>query len=191
MFSTFIKEKSPAFFAVSAIFSGSLMYLPEKTIAHLGLNQFIEENTVWIGAAFLFSIAYLVVSAVVFLGKYLKKSLAVRSRKKFSKLEQKRYMANLTFEEVLYLVPFLIGRNSLYLKQEDGVRGGLEAKEILYRSATVGSMVSGFAYNIQPWALDYMKENPDTYVRHVGVLDSEDAVKALYNDGYPWEAIGW
>jgi hypothetical protein len=49
---------------------------------------------------------------------------------------------------------------SLVLSYMDGVANGLELTRIIYRSSTLGSD-SGFAYNIQPWAWEYLKKNPD------------------------------
>ncbi len=43
---------------------------------------------------------------------------------------------------------------------EDGVAGGLVAKHILYRSSSIGGRLTGFAHNIQPWAREYLTDNP-------------------------------
>ncbi|MBI3319988.1 MAG: superinfection exclusion B family protein [Candidatus Omnitrophica bacterium] len=48
-----------------------------------------------------------------------------------------------------------------YFQIEDGVIQGLVAVDVLYRSAQVGHLLSGFAYNIQPWAWEYLNRHPD------------------------------
>jgi hypothetical protein len=47
---------------------------------------------------------------------------------------------------------------------DDGVIQGLVAEKILYRSANVGSLITGFAYNVQPWAWDFLNANPHVLV---------------------------
>ena len=190
-FTTFIKEKSPAFFAVVALFSGCLLYLPQTTKVRLGLDGFILEHNSWIGAAFLFSTVSVLVSFFVFLSKLVRKSYRKRERNKNVELTQKSYMEKLTYTEILYLIPFLTGVNSINFRQQDGTRGGLEAKDIIYRSSNMGNVLTGFAYNIQPWALDYLNNNPELYERHVGKLETPDDVKRLYRDGRPWESRPW
>ncbi len=37
----------------------------------------------------------------------------------------------------------------------------LEAYGILYRVATVGTLYTGFAYAIAPWALRYLSKHPE------------------------------
>jgi hypothetical protein len=38
---------------------------------------------------------------------------------------------------------------------------GLVQEKILYQSSTVGSWRRGFAFNIQPWAWDYLQKHLD------------------------------
>jgi hypothetical protein len=40
----------------------------------------------------------------------------------------------------------------------DGVVGGLDER-VLYRASNLGQSVDYFAYNIQPWAWDYLNEH--------------------------------
>ena len=41
----------------------------------------------------------------------------------------------------------------------DGVVGGLEGERVLYRASSLGCSVDYFAYNIQPWAWEYLNEH--------------------------------
>ena len=47
------------------------------------------------------------------------------------------------------------------LKINDGVVQGLVANRIIYRSASTGSLVEGFAHNITDAAWDYIHANPE------------------------------
>ena len=50
---------------------------------------------------------------------------------------------------------------SLQLGSMDGIAGGLVAKNILFRSSSLGTADAYFAYNIQPWAWVYLKKHPE------------------------------
>lgn len=101
--------------------------------------------------------------------------------------KRREYIDNLTELEILYLLPYVVGETTITFSMMDGVRGGLEAKDIIYRAANVGSKIEGFAYNIQPWALDYLRRHPETYERHVGKVTNWDDLKRIYKNGFPWE----
>jgi Super-infection exclusion protein B len=61
-------------------------------------------------------------------------------------------LRNLTPEEKTVLADFILFQTkSQNLDFQSGVTNGLEHAHIIYRSATVGSLMSGFAYNLQPW----------------------------------------
>ena len=75
---------------------------------------------------------------------------------------EKEALQGLTGDERTYLAPFVLGgENTVYFHVQDGVAGGLEAKEIIYRASTVGDMINGFAFNLQPWARQYLEEHPE------------------------------
>jgi hypothetical protein len=41
----------------------------------------------------------------------------------------------------------------------DGMVGGLQAERIIYRASSLGQSFDYFAYNIQPWAWEYLNKN--------------------------------
>lgn len=67
---------------------------------------------------------------------------------------------NLTFEEKKILRVYIYGNTrTQVLLVQDGIVQGLVSENILYRSANLGTMMGGFAFNIQPWARDYLQAN--------------------------------
>lgn len=67
----------------------------------------------------------------------------------------------LTPDEKSYLAAYVLDDvNTQYMQIDDGIAGGLNAKGIIYRASNVGDMLRGWAYNIQPWAKDYLREHP-------------------------------
>jgi len=70
-------------------------------------------------------------------------------------------LRNLTAEERELLAKYVDGgTRSQDLDIRDGVVQGLADAGILYRSASVSKFYTSFAHNIQPWAWDYLTENP-------------------------------
>ena len=191
LISAFLKEKSPAFFSVIVMCSATLLFGPRKLIDTLGLEPFIEEYRTLIGAAFLFSFAFIIVLLLSWLFKKIIRFFTSKSNYKKSEKLRAEYMENLTREEVLYLLPFWGGLNTLVFPMDDGVRGGLDAKGIIYRASNTGSVLTGFAYNIQPWALEFLKKHPETYEKHVGKIETPEDFEALYKNGKPWERRLW
>ena len=43
---------------------------------------------------------------------------------------------------------------------QDGIIGGLRNKTVVFVASNMGSMLEGFAFNLQPWARTYLEENP-------------------------------
>ena len=69
-------------------------------------------------------------------------------------------LKHLTPVECKYLVNYIHKHTqTAYFAPSDGVVGGLESKGILYRSSSLGR-VHNFAYNIQPWAYEQLRKNP-------------------------------
>src|SRR5947209_1159978 len=52
-----------------------------------------------------------------------------------------------------------------YLSIMDGVVTGLAAEDILYRASNASYSATEWAYNIQPWAWEYLSKHPE-YVLH-------------------------
>jgi len=75
--------------------------------------------------------------------------------------ELEQLLHNLKPVEKAFLSPYVIDdENTRYFKIEDGVLRALEKKKIIYKSSSVGDLMSGWAYNIQPWAKEYLVKNP-------------------------------
>ena len=67
----------------------------------------------------------------------------------------------LTPEEKGYLKPYIVEqKNSIYVGVDDGVMSGLRSKGITFLASNMGSMLEGIAYNLQPWAREYLESNP-------------------------------
>jgi hypothetical protein len=86
-------------------------------------------------------------------------------------------LKRLTPVEGEYLVKYTFKQTqTAYFAPSDGVVGGLESKGILYRSSNLGR-VHEFAYNIQPWAYEQLRKNPQILTDKL--TESEEFQKVL------------
>lgn len=83
-------------------------------------------------------------------------------------VNKRRYVAklrNLTTEEKQLLCGYILAKQKTqYFPIQDGVVMGLVSDKIIFQSSTLGFMTTGFAFNIQPWAWDYLRKHPELIV---------------------------
>lgn len=141
--------------------SFGLLFLPEVALQSLALTAFRDSNRPYIGGALLVSISLLVgqllISSAASLREIFKKLAAHREQIEAAR-KRTEILHKLTPDEKAYLAPYILDeKNTQYFGIQDGIAGGLQAKEIIYRASFAG--ISGFAFNIQPWARDYLTAN--------------------------------
>ncbi|WP_281212778.1 super-infection exclusion protein B [Shewanella insulae] len=160
-----IKQTSPVIFTGLAIASGIVLFGSGELIATIGLNEFRDANKPYIGGCFVLSLS--IVFAQTITGAFgVAKALIAKWQKSRSSKKamesRKADLVNLTPDEKAYLAPYVLGQETTqYFLMEDGIKGSLEAKGILYRASNMGDMVTGWAYNIQPWAREHLQNNPN------------------------------
>jgi len=147
-------RKIPAVFLVAIIsVLGMILFLSEETAKILAVEGFREKYRVFLGPALLLTVSFLVARSFTFLRQEYIKKENLKTRKEA--------LHQLTPEEKGYLVPYIEGRkNSIYVGIDNGIMSGLEAKRITYRASSMGNLLDGFAFNLQPWAREYLEENP-------------------------------
>jgi len=82
----------------------------------------------------------------------------------------KGYLKHLTDSEKKVLRGYMDSESQL-LDYADGVRGGLEAKGIIYQSSSVGHSYRMprqmlFSYNVQPWVRRFLLTRPEIIAQH-------------------------
>ena len=152
-----LKLKPRYLFAILLI-SGILIFSPETWLLKLGLEEIVESYRGWIGGIFLISGILLLTNVLVYLSVPIQgtindwRSLLVYSKK----------LITLSSAEKQILKKYIDkDTQSQQLGTMDGIAEGLVAKRILYRSSSLGTADAYFAYNIQPWAWDYLKKHPE------------------------------
>jgi hypothetical protein len=134
-----------------------LLFLPYQWLRWLSLLDFATKYRPWIAVGALGSGAVLLTELIEPSRKWI-----------FDRYELWRshrvsvdYLRNLTAVEKAALKAYISGdTETRYFPMGDGVSSGLVAKGLIYRSSSVGHLVSGFAHNIQPWVRHYLLKNP-------------------------------
>jgi len=136
-----------------------LLLFPNSWLEKLGLVElvkFCSNYRLWIILAFLISIFFLLGHLIVLIVNSLKKQsiywLNIR--------HGKYYLKNLTPQEKEILKRYIDNNTqTCYFDIRNGIVGGLTQKGILIQSTNFGTPRK-FAYNIQPWAYEYLKKYP-------------------------------
>ena len=155
-------RKIPAAFLVAIISVLALiLFLPEDVSKSLAVYEFREKYKVFLGPVFLLAVSFCIARvSIFFMSGYTE-------RKNLKKRQE--LLHQLTPEEKGYLIRYIENqKNTIYVGDDDGVMGGLQAKRITYCARNMGSLLHGFAYNLQPWARSYLEEHPELLEGYVG-----------------------
>lgn len=150
------KKIAPIPLLALGIASGFILFAPSKVIVVLGIELLRNSGQGVLGGVFVFSWAYLLAHLI---GKIYGLISDQNNKRKTNKMRI-GYLQELTPQEKGYLTPYIVqGKNTVKFRIEDGIAGGLAAKDILYRASTVGDLLDGFDYNMQPWARKYLESH--------------------------------
>lgn len=155
-------RKIPAAFLVAIVsVLGLILFLPEEYAKTLAVDGFRNEYRVFLGPAFLLTLSFCAARILNFF-------IQGHRQKQKAKKRQKA-LHNLTPEEKGYLVSYIEGQqNTVNVGMDDGVMAGLRSKGITYLAANMGDLLNGFAFNLQPWAREYLDQNPHLLDGYVG-----------------------
>jgi hypothetical protein len=152
--------KSPRQSAIVFIAALALLFLPPQLRVTLGLQAF-EAYRGWVTLAAAFSGAALLVESINHGLRYLK----TKSRKKAIRKQGEEYLRTLSAEEKGIMVLYCDSpSDTQYLHSTDGNVGSLLGKGLIYSGSRVGHLTSRGprgAFNIQPWAREYINSHPE------------------------------
>ena len=136
-------RKIPAAFLVAIVtVLGLMLFLPEEYAQIVAVDGFRNEYRVYLGPAFLLTLSFCAARVFIFI-------MQGQAQRKALKRKQKDLQ-------------------KLYVGMEDGVMSGLRAKGITYLAANTGDVLNGFAFNLQPWAREYLESNSHLLDGYVG-----------------------
>jgi Super-infection exclusion protein B len=140
-----------------ALISGTLLFANESILIHLGIKEFVQKYKMWIGLSFIVSLGLLIPNVLLNIWRNVQRGIKHR---RIIRLRKEK-LRNLTPEEKIILSKyFKDNTKTCYFSITDGRIRELEFYKIIYRASNVG-WGGSFAYNIQPWAWDYLKEHPE------------------------------
>ncbi len=148
---------SPRYIFALVFLTGFLLLAPEDTLNRLGVLDFTQNNRFWLGITFVASMALVCAGIGADLLDRAKKFYL--QRKKVQRIKQRLH--TLTEEEKQILRFYIVKQTRANtLRIEDGIVQQLANERIIYRSADIGNLNEGFAYNIVDIAWEYLNLNP-------------------------------
>ena len=147
---------SPRYLLPLLLFTGFVLFAPSSVLSAFGLVGFVSDYRPWFGAAFLLSATLLISAAIAACYGRVIRWRRQAQREKY----MRRRLHHLSEPEKEILRGYIEwSTRTRYLPMHDGVVGGLEVEHIIFRSSNFGDLAS-WAYNVQPWAWEYLNENP-------------------------------
>lgn len=149
---------APRYLLAVAIVAGTLLFSPVEWLEKIGLQAIAMEYRQWLGLSFLVSATLWAVGIALSAWNALTRKFFRRSVRQ----HVMRRLASLT-EDEKQILRYYLAKNTRanMLKVDDGVVQGLVADRIIYRSASMGHLLEGFAHNITDFAWDYLHANPE------------------------------
>ncbi|OYW38938.1 MAG: hypothetical protein B7Z35_05795 [Hydrogenophilales bacterium 12-61-10] len=138
---------------VAGLAAGFILFIPEFLATTLAVDGFRKEYRVFLGPGLVLVAAWLLARLFIAATGHL------RERENLRKLMEQ--LNDLTSQEKGYLATFIVaGNTTIYVAMDDGIIGGLRARNIVYRSSNIFTQLNGIPYNLQPWAREHLSENP-------------------------------
>jgi hypothetical protein len=148
---------APRHLVAVAAACGVLLICGPRMLDALGLREFTDNHRHWLGLAFLAATALFVVNQSEEIVRWVREK--IRSAQLKKKLLNR--LRTLTEEEKQILRYYLAKQTRTNsLRFQDGIVQGLAAAGIIYQSASLGNLHSGFSYNISDYAWECLTEDP-------------------------------
>jgi hypothetical protein len=149
---------APRFLAAMGFAAALLLFSGDQSLKRLGLSEFVEK---W-----RFALGLTLVACAALLATHLSAYLLGRAKRGWHKRKIDRRMIErlqqLTEAEKQILRYYLAYQTRAnMLRVENGVVQELVSEGIIYQSASVGSLLEGFAHNISDLAWDYLNVHPE------------------------------
>lgn len=151
-----LKELCAILFIATTI----ITFMPEKWAQLIKIETFREAYQTYISLCMIAIGSYYLLQISQFIGQWILGRII--NRKKIALKYMKEDMS--TDEMQLLIEVFYDETNKCFhttgqIDLNDGRKAALESKHIIYRSAQVSSFYTMFAYNLQPYALEFLNKN--------------------------------
>jgi len=168
-----VLKLAPRYLIALGVIAGFLLFADDNIVQTIGLTEIIKKyrsafGLVLVGSSGLFIVS-LAADALNFYKKFRNKGKArnrITSR-----------LAQLTEDEKQILRYYLANNTRAnYLRVDDGTVQGLASAGIIYRSAKIGDIIDGFAYNIGDFAWDYLHTYPQLLEGHTDTYRTDKRI---------------
>lgn len=137
-----------------------ITFMPEKWAQQIKICTFRENYQTYISLCMIVIGAYYMLQIFRFIGQWILGRII--NRKKIALKYMKEDMS--TDEMQLLIEVFYDKTNKCFhttgqIDLNDGRKAALESKHIIYRSAPISSFYTIFAYNLQPYTLEFLNKN--------------------------------
>jgi len=148
---------APRYFLALGAFCAFLLFAPAEFLKHIALDDFAQNYRTALGLAFVASVSLLLVSAGLAVSRGI--SGWWQERQLYRRIAER--LNSLTEDEKQILRFYMAEQTKAnMLRIDDDVVKGLVTSGIIYRSASVGNILEGFAHNISEFAWNYLQVNP-------------------------------
>jgi hypothetical protein len=150
---------SPRYLLPICLLSAFLVFAPPQVLSIFGLGDIVSRYRPWFGLAFLLSAALLASSATIAFRQRLKERRLGKNVLRY----QRYRLHHLTEGEKQILRGFIEGQTrTQQLPIWDGRMRQFEIEQIIFRASELSQHPgTHFAYNIEPWAWDYLNKHPE------------------------------
>jgi hypothetical protein len=155
---TELLKLAPRYLAAIALLSGILLFLPTSWANFLGAHEIVQNFRPWIGIVFPGSISLLTVDAAC---RWIDSAKSSRRHEKWVESVEKKLQSLTEDEKQILRFYFANQTKTNTLRINDGVVNGLVATGIIHLAARQGTLIGGFAHNIDDVAWDYIHEHAD------------------------------
>lgn len=143
-------------FVALCIAAGLLLFSTDSFLKVLGLELLVNDHRPYVGALFVISLCLSVVAGLATFAKFVNPWLVEAH---WVRLGKKR-LQNLNPEEKEIISYYISNQTrSQQLDFKSGSVNVLVREKIIFRGSNVGTYY-GFDFVIQPWAWEYLNENP-------------------------------
>lgn len=148
---------APRYLVAVAIVCAILLFTPQELQQTLGTTKFVNDYRQWIGLALVSSLGVWLVAIVAWVGEWVR---GLWLEKRWRKSVASR-LENLT-EPEKQILRYYFAKNTRgnKLRIENGDVQALTHAGIIFHSASLGSVLEGFAHNITDFAWEYILKNP-------------------------------
>lgn len=149
--------------AISFFFAVIITFIPQKLAQLLKIDMFRDTYQTYVSLCMIVIGSYYLMQIFTYCGK-----LVIRIIINQKRIALKYMKEDMSMDEMQLLIEIFYDRNNRIFHTTglidlgDGRKAALENKYVLYQSSPISTFYTKFAYNLQPYALEFLNHNLKT-----------------------------